>query len=121
MFDDVFTAPHFGFEGADDYYYRVSSMRVIDRVCVPTLIVASKDDPFVPWEPFVDRRVTRNRNIKVELTDHGGHCAFVAEAGGGAAYWAESRVVTFAGQVSARRAPRSAPGQTPAQPPALRA
>ena len=30
-FDDAFTAPHFGFADAEDYYHRASAMRVIDR------------------------------------------------------------------------------------------
>jgi uncharacterized protein len=98
MFDEVFTAPHFGFDGADDYYYRVSAMRVIDRVRVPALIVTAKDDPFVPWEPFADPRLTGNPAITLDLTDHGGHCAFVGEANGTGddGYWAERRIVEFA-------------------------
>lgn len=100
-FDDIFTAPHFGFNGADDYYHRASSMRVIDRVRVPALIVAAKDDPFVPWQPFLDRKVTENPNLRLELTDHGGHCAFVSEEnGGGDPYWAETRVVAFAAELT---------------------
>ncbi len=32
QFDEVYTAPHFGFAGADDYYHRASAMRTIDRI-----------------------------------------------------------------------------------------
>jgi hypothetical protein len=127
MFDDVFTAPHFGFNGAEDYYYRASSMRVIDRVRVPALIVAAKDDPFVPWAPFTDPVVAGNPHITVELTTHGGHCAFVAEPTGTEddGYWAERRIMEFASYVlderradarpdpSPRRATSSAPSTKP--------
>jgi predicted alpha/beta-fold hydrolase len=35
-FDETFTAPHFGFRNAEDYYHRASAMpRVIDRIRVP--------------------------------------------------------------------------------------
>ena len=34
-FDEVYTAPHFGFASAEDYYYRAAAMRLIDRVRVP--------------------------------------------------------------------------------------
>lgn len=96
-FDEVFTAPQFGFDGAEDYYHQASAMRVIDRVRVPALIVTSKDDPFVPWQPFVDPRLTSNQHITLELFEHGGHCAFVAESMNGYdGYWAERRIVEFA-------------------------
>ena len=89
-FDDAYTAPCFGFRDAADYYHRASSMRVIDRVSVPTLIVTAEDDPFVPVEPFRDPRVTSNPNITLQVTRHGGHCGFIGEAGSGSdGYWAE--------------------------------
>ena len=47
-FDDRYTAPHHGFNGAEDYYHRASAMRVIDRVARPALILSAADDPFVP-------------------------------------------------------------------------
>ena len=50
-FDDEYTAPHFGFKDAEDYYHRASAMRVIDRVRVPALIITAEDDPFVPADP----------------------------------------------------------------------
>jgi predicted alpha/beta-fold hydrolase len=116
-FDDVFTAPHFGFKDADDYYYRASAMRVIDRVQVPALIVAAKDDPFVPWRPFADPKVMANPHITVELSDHGGHCAFVGQNGvrGKDVYWAEHRVIEWA------TALREAAGREGARFPAPRA
>ena len=53
-FDEVYTAPHFGFAGAEDYYHRASAMRVVDRIRVPALIITADDDPFVPSQPFRD-------------------------------------------------------------------
>jgi predicted alpha/beta-fold hydrolase len=96
-FDELFTAPHFGFEGADDYYHRASAMRVIDRIRVPALIISAEDDPFVPVAPFRDPRVTGNSHITVIVTRHGGHCGFVAApAGADDGYWAEQRIIDFA-------------------------
>jgi predicted alpha/beta-fold hydrolase len=97
QFDEHITAPHFGFAGADDYYYKVSAARVIDRVRVPTLIITAEDDPFVPVAPFRDPRVTANPNIRLLVTRHGGHCGFVAASpAGGDCYWAEERIMEFA-------------------------
>ena len=95
-FDDTYTAPHFGFKDAADYYHRASAMRIIERVRIPTLIIAAEDDPFVPPQPFRDRKVTGNPNIQVALSAHGGHCAFVGPASGeDDGYWAEGQIVDF--------------------------
>jgi hypothetical protein len=96
-FDDAYTAPHFGFAGASDYYYRASALRVVDRIRVPTLILTAEDDPFVPPDPFRDPAVTGNPHITVCLSAHGGHCAFLGPRENGSdGYWAEEAVVRFA-------------------------
>jgi hypothetical protein len=96
MFDELFTAPHHGFDGASDYYHRASAMRVIDRVRVPGLIISAEDDPFVPPEPFRDPLVTDNPHITMVLTKHGGHCGFVTEpANGSDGYWAEDTILRY--------------------------
>jgi uncharacterized protein len=95
-FDDVYTAPHFGFDGADDYYHRASAMRVIERIRVPALVITAEDDPFVPVEPFRDPKVTGNSHIELAVCEHGGHCGFVAAAAGeNDGYWAETEIVEF--------------------------
>jgi predicted alpha/beta-fold hydrolase len=95
-FDEVYTAPHFGFAGADDYYYRASAMRVIDRVRVPALVITAEDDPFVPHHPFRDPKVTGNPDITLKISRHGGHCGFVGPASAGDdGYWAERQIVDF--------------------------
>jgi predicted alpha/beta-fold hydrolase len=104
QFDDAFTAPHFGFASAEDYYHRASAMRVVDRIRVPALIVTAKDDPFVPIEPFLDAAVTGNPHIALLVCDHGGHCGFVGERNGAAGddgYWAEARIVEFFSRLTA--------------------
>jgi hypothetical protein len=96
-FDDVYTAPHHGFRDSADYYYRASALRVVDRISIPTLIIAAEDDPFVPPAPFRHPAVVGNRWITVALMQHGGHCAFVERAANGYdGYWAEREIVRFA-------------------------
>jgi uncharacterized protein len=95
-FDAAFTAPYFGFLSAEDYYRRASSMRVIDRIRIPALVITAQDDPFVPPEPFRDPRVTGNPSIDLRLCEHGGHCGFVGPASAGDdGYWAEREIVAF--------------------------
>jgi predicted alpha/beta-fold hydrolase len=96
-FDDEYTAPHFGFENAADYYHRASAMRVIDRVGVPALIITAEDDPFVPVQSFREPAVTGNLHITLLLCSHGGHCGFVGPSSGqDDGYWAETQAVEFA-------------------------
>ena len=98
-FDERFTAPHHGFQDADDYYHRASSLRVIHKIQVPTLILSAEDDPFVPPEQFEDPAIAANRCITVQVTRHGGHCGFYsATSSGFDGYWAEQRIIEFARQ-----------------------
>jgi predicted alpha/beta-fold hydrolase len=93
-FDEAYTAPHFGFRDATDYYYRAASLRVVDRIQLPALVITAADDPFVPPEPFSDPAVTGNPHITTLVSPHGGHCAFLALADGTHdGYWAEWRAV----------------------------
>jgi len=96
-FDDRFTAPHHGYADAADYYRRAASMRVVDRIRVPTLIITAEDDPFIPIGPFRDSRVVGNPHITLAVTRYGGHCGFVETARNGYdGYWAERAMVEFA-------------------------
>jgi predicted alpha/beta-fold hydrolase len=98
-FDDRYTAPHHGFDGAADYYHRASAMRVIDRVARPALILSAADDPFVPPAVFETAPVRGNPHITTLITPRGGHCAFVESAAaaprGYDGYFAEKTVVAF--------------------------
>ena len=99
-FDEAFTAPHHGFRDAADYYHRASSLRVIQNIEVPTLILSSQDDPFVPPEQFQDPAVTANPAITVMVTRYGGHCGFLAtQSHRFDGYWAEHVAVDFARNV----------------------
>jgi uncharacterized protein len=100
-FDDVFTAPYFGFRSADDYYHRASALRIIDRIAIPTLVITADDDPFVPSQPFHDAKLTGNGHIDLRICGHGGHCGFVAAASpGDDGYWAENEIVDFVGRAT---------------------
>jgi predicted alpha/beta-fold hydrolase len=95
-FDDVYTAPYFGFADAEDYYRRASAMRVADRIHVPALVIVAEDDPFVPSAPFRETAVAGNPSITLRITAHGGHCGFVGPASGeDDGYWAERQIVAF--------------------------
>jgi predicted alpha/beta-fold hydrolase len=95
-FDNRYTAPHHGFKDASDYYHQAASMRVVDRIRVPALVITAEDDPFIPAAPFRDAKVTANPNITLRLTRYGGHCGYIEPARDGYdGYWAEQQIVEF--------------------------
>lgn len=97
-FDDVYTAPHHGFGDAANYYRLASALRTIDRIRIPTLMVAAQDDPFVPREQFAVPALAGHPYVRVELPQHGGHCGFVAARGsvaGADDYWVETEALRF--------------------------
>ncbi len=77
-FDDRYTSRAHGFDGADDYYYRASAIRVIDRIRIPTLIIHAEDDPFIPFAPMRAPAVVNNPYILLVATKKGGHVAFIS-------------------------------------------
>jgi uncharacterized protein len=95
-FDEAYTAPYFGFAGAEDYYHRASAMRIVERIRVPALVITAADDPFVPSQPFHDAKLTGNVCVRVAVCEHGGHCGFVGPASAeDDGYWAENQIVDF--------------------------
>jgi predicted alpha/beta-fold hydrolase len=94
-FDERYTAPHHGFDGASDYYHRASAMRVVDRLERPALILSAADDPFVPADIFRAPAVRDHPHITTLITNTGGHCAFVAPPNGDDGYFAERTVIGF--------------------------
>jgi predicted alpha/beta-fold hydrolase len=104
-FDEAFTAPHHGFKDAEDYYFRASSLRIVNKIAIPTLIVSSKDDPFVPSDQFGEPSVVTNPAITTTITDYGGHCGFLSRSSDDFdGYWAEKIAIKF----SQRHSPKSA-------------
>lgn len=101
QFDDAYTAPHFGFRDADDYYHRCSALRVAHRIRVPALVITAADDPFVPSAPFRNDALEKNPHVELHITDRGGHCGFVGPQGeNDDGYWAEKQIVAFVRRIA---------------------
>jgi uncharacterized protein len=97
-FDDRITALYSGFSGADDYYYRAAAARVLDRIVVPALVLHALDDPFIRLTAESRKKINANPNVTLIESEHGGHCAFLAqpdEAGSYDGYWAEHTLLRF--------------------------
>ena len=75
-FDDAVTAPLHGFEGMNDYYDRCSSVRFLDSIEKPTLIVNALDDPFMT-PGVIPHRDRLSDSVSLEISDAGGHVGFI--------------------------------------------
>lgn len=75
-FDEICTAPLNGFRSAADYYAQCSADQFLNGIKVPTVLLASLDDPFIPSETYAN--VRRHPFLEVILTKSGGHMGFVA-------------------------------------------
>lgn len=98
-FDDIVTAPHFGYGRAEDYYRLASAGPLLRHIRVPTLIIQAQDDPMIPFEPFEKSGIEENPALRLVATRHGGHAGFLAPGraspGDLDCYWAESRIIDY--------------------------
>ena len=98
LFDDRITAFYSGFTGADDYYFRAASARVVADITVPTLVLHALDDPFVRLSATTRLSLFANPHVLLLEPAHGGHCAFLADPdhrSGNDGYWAEHTLLRF--------------------------
>ncbi len=92
-FDDVFTAPSFGFRDASDYYRRCSAARFLGDIRVPCLVLQAQDDPMVPFESFDLPDWEENPWLRLLSPRHGGHVGFLAK--GRPRFWAQEQATSF--------------------------
>ncbi len=100
-FDDYFTAPDGGFADSTDYYQKASSLSILDKITIPTIIVTAKDDPIIPYSSFLSNQL-KNPAITLLAPDYGGHGGFIhnkiehnPEIPTFDRFWAENRILEF--------------------------
>jgi predicted alpha/beta-fold hydrolase len=101
-FDEHYTAVHWGFADAEDYYAKASSLGLLATIRVPTLVVHAQDDPLVPYAPLARLERQGNPNVLMVAPSHGGHVGFLSREGGRGRFWAEELIVRFCDLLSAR-------------------
>lgn len=77
-FDDRIVAPRNGFQNAEDYYQRSSAGPLLSAIKVPTLLVHSRTDPWVPAEMYLRRAWQADGALSAILAPDGGHVGFHA-------------------------------------------
>lgn len=78
-FDNLVTAPTWGFKDAAEYYLKNSSMHHIPNIKNPCYMLFTADDPFVDYKQIL--KVSIPSWIRVYLCQQGGHMGFLGWAG----------------------------------------
>jgi len=92
-FDDRVTAPLFGFGTAANYYATQSAIRYLHKIRVPTLIIAAKDDPLVPFDVYNDPVFECNPALTLIAPEHGGHLGFLSR--GESRFWVDGAALNW--------------------------
>jgi uncharacterized protein len=94
-FDDRYTSVLHGYRDAIDYYSQCSSIRFVEAIPIPTLIVNAKNDPFLSDECFPATLLANHAHVTLEMPTHGGHVGFT-QFNKKALFWSEERALRFA-------------------------
>ena len=92
-FDEYFTGPIHGFEGAENYYIRCSSLPFLENVRFPTLILNAKDDTFLSESCYPMHLAKASDLLYLSAPKYGGHVGFTVL--GSEYYWEEMEIAAF--------------------------
>ena len=92
--DGALTAPIHGFESAEDYWYKSSSLFFIADITIPTLIINAHDDSFLSEKSYPYELAHKHSNIHLITPKYGGHVGFPQSHPKGY-YWSEERIIDF--------------------------
>lgn len=92
-FDEMYTAKAHGFQNAMDYYQQSSSLQVLNKIEVPTLILNAKNDSFLSEASYPYKMAENNPNLYLETPKYGGHVGFWQPSN---IYYNEQRALEFA-------------------------
>ena len=94
-YDDRVIARLYPFRDVHDYYRRCSSRRFLAHIRIPTLVIQSRDDPFM-YPDVIPPPEETAPEVQMEITSRGGHVGFIAATSeGGIDYWLEHRIPLF--------------------------
>jgi len=95
QYDDQVVAQLHGFDSAEDYYQKSSSRYYLNTIATPTLLIQSKDDPFMT-EHVIPEINELSGKVSLEITQGGGHVGFVTgKSPFRPSYWLDQRIPEF--------------------------
>ncbi|MDR6560196.1 MULTISPECIES: alpha/beta fold hydrolase [unclassified Arcicella] len=93
-FDDCYTSQLHGFQDAEDYYERNSSLYFLDKIQIPTLIINAQNDPFLSKACFPFEKANSLEQVFFQAPKDGGHCGFYQDNYQGT-LWSEKRALEW--------------------------
>jgi len=102
-FDERFTAPLFGFGTAANYYATQSSAQFLNAIRVPTLVIAAKDDPLIPFEIYHHEAFKENPALTLLAIENGGHLGFLSRHR--PRFWLDEAALDWIASLAEVRAP----------------
>ncbi len=90
-FDEYYTAPIHGFDGAEDYYAKCSCGPHLVNVKKPCYIINALDDPFLPEESYPIQTAQDHALLTLITPQYGGHVGFYTPKS--EAYWSDITIL----------------------------
>jgi predicted alpha/beta-fold hydrolase len=93
-FDQLYTAPFYGFRDARDYYEKCSAAQYISDIAIPCKILLAEDDPLVSSSSLDYLKLPKH--IDIFKTKKGGHMGYLAHPGEGKGlYWLDALMMDW--------------------------
>ncbi|MDF1696216.1 MAG: alpha/beta fold hydrolase [Saprospiraceae bacterium] len=92
-FDEYYTGPMHGFDGAEDYYSKCNSKQFLENISIPALLITALDDPFLPEESYPFEIAESHQYLHFMAPKFGGHVGFTTF--GSNFYWNELKTLLF--------------------------
>ena len=96
-FDELVTAPLSGFDSAEHYYTQAASAPLVSAIEIPTMVLASEDDPIIPIACLRD--ADWPATVELHTTRRGGHVGFIGfeTLPTGDRHWMDAKLLSWFG------------------------
>lgn len=90
--DELYTSKAHGFDSAEDYYKKNSSLQFLEGIDRPVLIINARDDSFLCNTSYPQKLAEQSPFLHLEVPTYGGHVGFALM---GPEFYHEKRALDF--------------------------
>ena len=94
-FDNIFTAPSYGFKDAEDYWKKASSKSFLKNIKTPCYVLSALNDPFLSDSCYPTEIAAKHKYIHLETPEFGGHIGYINSWRSSKNTWCEEKIVFF--------------------------